>query len=231
MRYLGGKSRLAKRLAAILEAERSPGSRFVEPFAGAWNVTAAMSGERVAADACEPMIMLARAWQDGWRPPPITPELHAKCKALRDPKDPLTAFVGFGCSFGGRYFATYAEPRANGQDYAACAARSLARKMSACAGVQFTHCDFRDLEVRPGDLVYADPPYFGTEARVGGGGAFPYPAFVSSVSDWAALGATVFVSEYAARGPRWQPAQELTTHLGAMSKSKGGQIERLFRVR
>ena len=41
---------MAKRLAAILESEREPGSRFVDVFCGAWNVTAAMGshGPRVA---------------------------------------------------------------------------------------------------------------------------------------------------------------------------------------
>ena len=103
MQYLGGKHRLAKRIAAELEARRPDGARFVEPFCGALNITAAMTGERVANDACGPLIVLYHAWIDGWRPPEhVSAELYQETHAKMDPHDPLTAFVGFGCSFGGK---------------------------------------------------------------------------------------------------------------------------------
>jgi DNA adenine methylase len=111
MHYLGGKSRLAKRICAILEGARRPGQRFVDAFSGPWNITAAMDdhGPRVANDACQPLVTLARAWLNGWRPPAeVSEQLYREVKARKDPTDPLTAFVGFGCSYGGKWFAGYA---------------------------------------------------------------------------------------------------------------------------
>ena len=49
MQYIGGKSRIATKLALYLESVRN-GRTFVEPFVGAANITAAMSGHRIASD-------------------------------------------------------------------------------------------------------------------------------------------------------------------------------------
>jgi DNA adenine methylase len=111
MQYLGGKARLAKRICAILESHRAPGQRFVDVFTGGANIVAGMGdhGPRVANDGCEPLIALYQAWLAGWRPPAeVSEELYREVKAKRDPSDPLTAFVGVGCSFGGKWFGGFA---------------------------------------------------------------------------------------------------------------------------
>jgi DNA adenine methylase len=111
MRYLGGKSRLAKPIAEILESLRPIGAPFFDPFCGGLNVTAAMTGERHANDIVRPLIVLYQEWIRGWRPPPIDEEGYQWIKAIRDPNDPITAFAGFGLAFGGQYFSGYAKSR------------------------------------------------------------------------------------------------------------------------
>jgi DNA adenine methylase len=244
MRIMGGKSRLAKQICAILEAERKPDQRFVDVFCGGANIVAGMGdhGPRVANDGCEPLITLYRAWLAGWRPPPdVSEELYREIKAKKDPTDPLTAFVGFGCSFGGIWFGTYARccvkpgtrwrvasdyPGAEPANFADTSARTLARKLSRCADVQFTCQDFAAVEILPGDLVYCDSPYFGTTSYDWFTG-FDYPKYVGKLTEWAEI-ADVFVSEYATQALNWELVAEFATSRGLQN---GSAIERLYRVR
>jgi len=102
VQYLGGKKRLAKRIAAILDAERSDGQLFIDMFCGSLAISAAMPnrGPAIANDACVPLINMYKAWREGWRPPEhVSEELYAELKAKQDPNDPLTAFAGFGFCF------------------------------------------------------------------------------------------------------------------------------------
>ena len=234
MQYLGGKFKQARWLTELLEAERSLGGRFVEPFAGAWNVTAAMGshGPRLANDACRPLVTLAQAWLAGWRPPAeVSEDLYRELKAKQDPTDPLTAFVGFGCAFGGKWFGGYArDNREDGQHFCGMASRGLERKLTRCSDVRFTCLDFGDLEILPGDLVYADPEYRGTTRYGYHKSPFPHDRFVATAQGWAAIpGVKVFVSEYAAQADTWEQVSE---RQNSREKTLGqSRIERLFRVR
>jgi DNA adenine methylase len=243
VQYLGGKSRLAKRICAILEGARQPGQRFVDVFTGGANIVAGMGdhGPCVANDGCEPLITLYRAWLDGWRPPAeVSEQLYHEVKARKDPADPLTAFVGFGCSYGGKWFGGYARswntPGTNDRkgrqgtgesiNFALDAAVKLERKLTCCRDVSFVCCDFADLEILPGDLVYCDSPYRGTTAY-GYFRGFDYDRYLSKLTEWSAI-ADVFVSEYTAQADTWEQVAELTIRNSAMS---GDRIERFYRVR
>jgi DNA adenine methylase len=239
VQYLGGKSRLAKRICAILEAERRPGQRFVDVFTGGANIVAGMGdhGPRVANDGCEPLITLYRAWLDGWRPPDITREVWQAAKVSKDPGDPLTAFCGFGVSFAGKWFSGYAATRTkprlrapNGDNYQQLARNSLERKLTRCHDVSFTCLDFGDLEILPGDLVYCDSPYRGTTAY-GYFRGFDYDLYLRKLTEWSAI-ADVFVSEYAAQADTWEQVGEFTTGQGVSSGTLAkGNTERVYRVR
>jgi DNA adenine methylase len=198
-------------------------------------MTAAMGdhGPRLANDACQPLITLARAWLDGWRPPAeVSEDLYRELKAKQDPADPLTAFVGFGVSFGGKWFGGHARTTP-AQNYLDCALRALEKKLSRCAGVSFTCLDFGDLEILPGDLVYADPPYRGTTAYGYHKSPFDHDRFVRVAQGWAAIpGVKVFVSEYAAQADTWDHAASFNPRKALAGTSAADlQLERLFRVR
>lgn len=50
MKYLGSKSRIVKEILPLILADREEGQYFVEPFCGGCNVTAKVSGNRIAND-------------------------------------------------------------------------------------------------------------------------------------------------------------------------------------
>jgi hypothetical protein len=50
MRYLGGKSKIRKKVASFLESVRKPGQPYLEPFCGGGWVLQEMTGKRIAGD-------------------------------------------------------------------------------------------------------------------------------------------------------------------------------------
>jgi DNA adenine methylase len=225
MQYLGGKKHLAKHIAAVLESRRSDGQRFVDVFCGSLAITAAMSdrGPRLANDGCAPLIRLYEAWRDGWRPPVITESVYQAVKTKQDPTDPLTAFVGFGCSYGGKWFGGFARDPEHGRDFAATAARSLDKLVQS--SVTLSCCDFSGVGVNAGDLVYGDSPYRGT-TKYGYYRGFDYPAYLTQLNTWS-RSADVFVSEYETQSENWEQVAEWDVR---KSRFKGRQVERLYRV-
>ena len=74
MRYLGGKSKIRKQVAAYLESVRKEGQTYLEPFVGGAWVLQEMSGRRIASDANEALITMYKALQEGWIPPDFVGE-------------------------------------------------------------------------------------------------------------------------------------------------------------
>lgn len=136
MQYLGGKTRIAKAIAEIVNAER--GDRvFWEPFCGGLSVSVKLAahGPGIVSDANPALIALYQAVRDGWDPPGhVSEEEYSAAKALPD-SDPRKAFIGFGCSFGGKWFGGYAR-NARGDDYVGATQRSLARDLPKLRGVR-----------------------------------------------------------------------------------------------
>lgn len=243
MQYLGGKHHIAQEVSTIVNVcLRLKGSHafYVEPFVGGLNIAPLVRAEgkwdltgrsRHCFDVNAALITLYRAMQQGWVPPSVLDETtYQQLKATKDPSNPLTAFAGFGCSFGAKWFGGYAADRKE-QRYAECAANSLARKMSTCADVLFAPLSFFALEpARLADaVVYCDPPYAGTQ-QYDGAPKFDHDAFWVHCEALKAAGATVIVSEYDGRGrvPVWE-----STNIGTRLSTKGkgantGAVERVF---
>lgn len=168
MQFLGGKEKsggaqIARLINAVAQARSLP--TYSEPFVGGLSVLRRIKGvERRASDACEALITLYGAMQSGWEPPTeLTQEQWQEYKTTQDPKDPMTAFAGFGCSMFGAWFQGYVKRYKYTKRYvtgAFAAANSLRRKMSTCGDVKFRHADYQKL--RPADITYCDPPYRGT---------------------------------------------------------------------
>lgn len=227
MQYLGGKFRIAKPLCAYLESRRA-GRYFVEPFCGGLNITAGMSGPRLASDASPYLFSLYKALREGWRPPDaVTEEMYAAQNNTRDPSDPLTAFIGYGCSFGGKFFGGYARSARN-RNYCLEASGSLARKLARCAEVQFALCSYERLT--PGtSLVYCDPPYANTTGY-SATGEFDSAAFWQRCREWVRAGATVLVSEYAAPAD-FACVWSIETKTDMHGEGRKGRTEKLFEYR
>ncbi len=112
MRYMGGKSRIAKQIAAVIDEHRQPGQLVWDAFCGGLSMSVALSkkGPVLASDACAPLIALYKAVQEGWDPPTeVSRQTYMAAKLLPD-SDPMKAFCGFGCSFGGKWFGGYGGP-------------------------------------------------------------------------------------------------------------------------
>ncbi len=168
MRYLGGKFRIGPRIAEFLNSKRERAQSYIEPFCGGLWVTYLIEGERFASDSNKAVITLYKAMQDGWVPPnTVTRDEYAYYRLTKDLDDPMTAFVGIGCSFGGKWFGGYAgtdKRSVKERSYAANAQGSLLKKIAKCKEVVFSHQDYKEavLSAPSGSLIYMDPPYAGT---------------------------------------------------------------------
>ncbi len=194
MRYLGGKSRIARHLAAVIDQYRRPGQWVWDPFCGGLSMAVALSanGPGLASDANAALIALYQAVRAGWVPPTeVSREQYAAARQLPD-SDPLKAFCGFGCSFGGKWFGGWF---GDGSNHCSAAGSSRAVRRDVPKVTEFATIDF--LAVEPHDsgmVLYLDPPYRGTTGYAATG-AFDHDRFDARAREWAAFG-PVFVSEY-----------------------------------
>lgn len=224
MRYMGGKARIAKHVFEVIERYRE-GRVVLEPFCGPLNVTAALTGPRVASDVFRPLYSLYTSLRAGWDPPEtVTPEEHAWQREHPDPNDPRQAFVGFGCSFSGVYFGGYA--RSTGRNYAAESRRALLARFARCSEVTFACASYTDYHPGPGVLAYCDPPYAGTSGYKTG--AFDSARFWAVMSQWVDAGAVVLVSEFSAPAG-WTSVWSRESVTGCGTKvTKDRPVEHIF---
>lgn len=246
MRYLGGKSRIAKQLAEAIDRYRQPGQLVWDAFCGGLSMSVALSknGPVWSTDACVPLISLYQAVQNGWSPPTeVSKDTWQAAKSLPD-TDPMKAFCGFAGSFGGKWFGGYVDSdrayvvkRASLSSHAkagdrqrqrpyAAAARDLPRDL---AGLRVDLVDFLAVEPQPtAALLYLDPPYAGTT----GYGAMPRfddSKFVERVRGWSRF-THCFVSEYSF--PIGECVWERTLKTGLQGADNGNRAltERLYHL-
>jgi len=160
MQYQGGKSYASKQIADYINTY-SADKLYFEPFCGGLSVSVLVKAKELfLSDANLPLINLYTAMQRGWVPPSVvTEETYARYKDIRDHEDPMTAFVGIGCSWGAKWFGGYARNKKNDQ-YAARSARSLLKKFELLRDktVEFASMDY--LLLNPSNaVIYCDPPY------------------------------------------------------------------------
>jgi len=194
MQYLGSKRRIANKIINYIELERSPESCWVEPFAGSCSILAKAKGKRIGSDINKELISMFKALQAGWIPPAeITEEEYNNIKNNRSGfPDHLVAFVGFGCSFGGKYFAGYARNK-RGRNYASKSRNSLLRRIKLLLNVELYHCQYYDLNIPSKSVIYCDPPYRNT---TGYGLDFNHDEFYQWCEDQVKKGHKVYISEY-----------------------------------
>jgi DNA adenine methylase len=209
MRYIGGKSRQAGRIAAILTA--TPISTYVEPFLGSAAVAALVAPRAehaVLSDASPDLIAMWSEAANGWEPPAmVTREQYDALRAAQP--SALRGFAGFAVSYNGKWWGGYGATAASaGRNYVAEAKRSILRRAAALGGAQIICADYRAHEIGSGCTVYLDPPYMGT-MEYGAAEPFGHNAFWSTATAWAHTGARVYVSEYEAP-PGWVSVLDCT---------------------
>lgn len=191
----------------IILQHRKPGQAYVEPMCGGCNMIYKVpsSFPRYANDSHPYLIALLKHVQDGGDLPDyISEEEYAD---IKDNKSNYPAwkvgFVGFGCSFGAKWFGGFARNIKKGsindhlntttRNYCAESKRNIQSQAPYLEGIIFTCGSYQNMHIPPKSLIYLDPPYRGT---TGYDGKFDHDALYSWIIDRRAEGHTVFISEY-----------------------------------
>lgn len=164
MRYQGGKSRISQQIAEIIQREIENNLTFVSLFYGSCSIESKVRGfdKIICNDKHEYLIELLKGIQNGYELPElITEEQYKYIKEHKEENKILTGFVGFGCSFGGKWFGGYARNKTN-TNYALQSKKSLLKDMNNLMKAEFTCQDYRDVIIPNNSIVYADPPYNNT---------------------------------------------------------------------
>jgi DNA adenine methylase len=164
MKYLGGKSKIVKDICPIIQSYVDKAKGYWEPFVGsAWVISNISHSNRIASDISADLIVLWQGLQNGWIPPDsVTEEEYKELKKCEP--SAMRGFVGFGCSWGGKWFGGYARGKTNkgeSRNYALESKTSLAKKMQGLKDVKFFHKDYQT-QSPSGYVIYCDPPYAGT---------------------------------------------------------------------
>jgi len=163
MQYMGSKNRISKELKPFLERNLNGENWYIEPFVGGANMIDKINyDKRIGADFNEYLIEMWKALQGGWIPPSeITKEDYDYCKNNKDKDKKLSSFIGFLCSFGGKWFGGYAK-NSKGDNYAERGSRILTKQVSSLEGVIFKNGSYSEMEIPSNSVIYCDPPYEGT---------------------------------------------------------------------
>lgn len=158
------------------------------------------------ADLSPDVVALWREAANGWQPPTDISEAEYQ----RMKSDPVPSayrgFIGFGCSYGGKWFGGYARGGYNAdgtpRNHQAESARAVTRVGAAIAnatlnGTRVQERGYDATPLVPGTAIYCDPPYRTTEGYKAVED-FDSDAFWEWIRKASEEGVDVFVSEYSA---------------------------------
>ena len=234
MRYQGGKSRIAKQIASVItnvcsQRERESNLTFVSLFCGTCSIESKVTGfsRKILNDKHEYLIALLNGVKHGYELPEfVSLEEYQYLRTHQNENKVLSGFVGFGCSFGAKWFGGYARSKTTNRNYASEAKRSLLKDMATLMDAEFTCKDYREVELPDGCVVYADPPYNGTTGY--GNGKFDSDAFWNYMRE-ISKNHIVFISEQNAPDdfiPIWE--RQLTRTLDVNKNNQFKATEKLF---
>ena len=172
-----------------------------------------------------------KALQKGWVPPDfVSEETYKDIRENRDKHPPaLVGFVGFGCSYSGKWFGGYArgnDSKGVARNYTLESKKNVMRQVPKLDGVLFVEGSFDQIVFLPeNSIVYCDPPYEGTTKYKD---KLDHRKFWQWCREMAVLGHMVFISEYNAPDD-FQCVWEKKVN-NTLTKDTGSKqcIERLF---
>lgn len=236
---MGSKARYAKEILNAInnEIDIVTYKYWVEPMAGGMNMIDKIDSNlvRIANDSNWHLIQLFKALQKGWIPPDnISNEEYKYFMSQRHiPQgdlylDALIGFVGFGCSYGGKYFGGYArgnDNKNNPRNYCLESKRNILKQIENLKDVYFYNNNYKNLIIPPNSIIYCDPPYEGTTKYKNN---FNHKEFWEWCDAQVQNGHKVFISEYNA--PKdWRCIWEKKVN-SSLTKETGAKksIEKLF---
>ncbi|OKP01607.1 DNA adenine methylase [Xenorhabdus eapokensis] len=202
LKYMGSKARIAKYIAPFILDHLTTDVVYVEPFAGGMNMVSHINnlhtGMIIAADNNEYLIEMWKALLSGWKPPTlVSRKQYYEIKNNKTETPHLTGWVGFNCSYAGKWFAGYAgvtQTKLGLRDYQSEAINNVQRQLTKLEGVTLRHCNYKELDIPDGAVVYCDPPYVNTTGYQNSFDSIEFWEWVRKLSDKC----IVFVSEYTA---------------------------------
>lgn len=204
MRYFGGKQRISKPLSEFLNSQLKEGQPFVDLFCGSCNIISKISDDRlrIANDKHKYLIAMWNGLQKGYKlPSELSEEEYKYIQNNKDEDMILTGFVGFGCSYSGKWFGGYCRDNTK-RNYCLNAKNSNLRLLNKINDVKFFNMDYKDVEIPIGSLVYCDIPYRNTtpycKSEVG---EFNHDEFYKWVKD-NHTNYDIYISEYKHNVPK-----------------------------
>lgn len=230
MKYMGSKNRIAKEILPIILRDRAEGQWYIEPFCGGCNTIDKVTGNRIANDINYYLIEMYIALQNGWIPPKEVTEVEYKHiqnhKDFYEPR--LVGYVGFGLSFGAKWFGGYSRNKRN-RDYAIDTYISMIKQIPLIKGIVFLNQDYQSISIPNQSIVYCDPPYENTTRYKD---KFNHKEFWDWVRTQCNTGHTAFVSE--CNAPEdfecvWEKSIE--TWVSKSENKYKKRVERLFKYK
>jgi DNA adenine methylase len=233
MNYLGSKRKLAKHIIPIMvaEANRHGINAWIEPFVGGANAIEHVPStfHRYGYDYNSHAIAALTAIRDmAYELPDNISE--QQYTALRGtPANPISSWVRFVTSFGGKFEGGYARDRVGSRNFAAEGRRNAIKQSPKLHGVYLEARDYASISTDSTSIIYCDPPYAGTTGYKTG--SFDSSKFFAWAQDKAAYGHIVFVSEYSAP----ECCEEVFSirqacHIDNKASRYDTKVEKLFRV-
>lgn len=228
MQYMGSKNRFAKEIIPFFEKREY----HVEPFVGGANMIDKITGNRIGCDTHFYLIELLKAIRDGWVPPDKVTEEEYKFAKDNEIEPYLKGFIGFGCSFGSKWFGGFARGNdSNGipRNFADETRRNLLKQAPNLRGVDFKCCSYDELAIPKKSNIYCDPPYRGaTKYKTV---PFDYQKFYNWCREKRDEGHAIFISEYEMPDDfRCIWSKSVNLHLDANRVKASQRVERLFTI-
>ncbi len=167
MKYVGGKHKIGKKIANILQliSPIETTTLYLEPFCGSLGVFKLMTDYKkcYASDFHPDLIALWRGIQNKTleMPSRISKSTWLQLKNTKSP-NAMKGLVGFGCSFGGVFFSGYSQEYAgsSNRNFYNETKRSLTKIAPIIQKKNVTFfCKSYDKWKPKNSLVYCDPPY------------------------------------------------------------------------
>jgi DNA adenine methylase len=205
MKYLGGKHGIGKLLAEFMSDGCPPDkvNGYIEPFCGSLGVFKNMTNKGykkyIASDFQPDLIEMWKNIQNNSLkiPNEISEETYNKLKK-EDSPNALKAVAGFGLSFGGKFFAGYAQKWAgnSGRNFLQEFKNSIEKIKPAITNKNVHFYNKSYTQLHPSNmLIYCDPPYKSTEGY--STGDFDHKVFWETMRKWSKNN-YVFISEESA---------------------------------
>jgi len=203
MKYMGSKNRISGEIIPFIQEVLDSGEfEYIEPFVGGANLIDKIENHsKIGSDINVFLINMWQRLQLGWSPRvDISKEEYSKYRDLSKTKDHPNdmmaeiGFIGFICSYGGRFYdGGYANISGN-RNYQQEAYRNIMKQVPDILDVKFIFDDYRNLKFNSPSVIYCDIPYKGTKEYTEAG--FDHEYFYSWVKERVKEGHHVFISEF-----------------------------------